>query len=104
MLLALSLAAGLAQNPLPQAVVQDRLAAPLRIHAAGKPIDTGEDVGHSAPLVRDVNGDGRLDLLLGNFRGTVDLFAADLGSDPDPVLLAPQRLEVNGEPLEIPNW
>ena len=104
-MLLLSLAAiCFAQDPLPQAVIQDTLAAPVRISAAGKPIDTGEDVGHSAPLVRDLNGDGRLDLLLGNFKGTVDLFAAGPGSDPDPVLLAPQRLEANGEPLEIPNW
>jgi hypothetical protein len=41
------------------------LQAPLRVLADGKPIDV--DVGHAAPLVTDFDGDGRVDLLVGQF-------------------------------------
>src|SRR5689334_21822648 len=41
------------------------LAPPVRIEAAGKPIDTA--VGHAAPFVGDFDGDGKSDLLVGQF-------------------------------------
>lgn len=45
--------------------LSDELAAPVRIEAAGKPIDT--DTGHAAPFVGDFDGDGVRDLLVGQF-------------------------------------
>jgi hypothetical protein len=50
------------------AVAQDsgELAAPVRIMAAGRPIDV-EQVGHSAPFLADIDGDGVNDLLVGQF-------------------------------------
>ena len=41
------------------------LAAPVKIMAAGKPIDV--DIGHAAPFVGDFDGDGLKDLLVGQF-------------------------------------
>ncbi len=41
------------------------LAAPFRVEAGGKPIDT--DIGHAAPFVADFDGDGIPDLLVGQF-------------------------------------
>src|SRR5262245_2573850 len=41
------------------------LAPPVRLEAAGKPIDT--DIGHAAPFVADFDGDGVPDLLVGQF-------------------------------------
>jgi FG-GAP repeat len=41
------------------------LAPPTRIEVAGKPIDT--DVGHAAPFIGDIDGDGKPDLLVGQF-------------------------------------
>src|SRR5437867_5354289 len=41
------------------------LSPPVRIEAAGKPIDTA--VGHAAPFVGDFDGDGVRDLLVGQF-------------------------------------
>jgi hypothetical protein len=41
------------------------LNPPVRLEAAGKPIDTA--VGHAAPCVADFDGDGVPDLLVGQF-------------------------------------
>lgn len=43
----------------------DDLQAPVRILAAGKPIDV--TTGHAAPYVRDHDGDGVRDLIVGEF-------------------------------------
>lgn len=53
----------------PQATGKERLAAelapPIRIEAAGKPVDV--EIGHAAPFVADLTGDGIDDLLVGQF-------------------------------------
>jgi hypothetical protein len=49
----------------PAGDVARELAAPVRIEAAGKPIDT--DIGHAAPFVGDFDGDRIPDLLVGQF-------------------------------------
>jgi hypothetical protein len=41
------------------------LAPPVRLLAGGKPIDV--DVGHAAPFVADLAGDGTKHLLVGQF-------------------------------------
>ena len=41
------------------------LAAPVKILAAGKPIDV--DIGHAAPCVADLLGTGKPQLLVGQF-------------------------------------
>ncbi len=41
------------------------LAAPVRIHAGDAPIDV--TTGHAAPYVLDFDGDGKRDLLVGEF-------------------------------------
>ena len=44
-----------------------QLAAPVQIQAEGGPIDT--EVGHAAPYFADLDGDGKRDLLVGQFGG-----------------------------------
>src|SRR5258707_2114954 len=41
------------------------LAPPVRLEAAGRPIDT--EVGHAGPFFGDFDGDGVSDLLVGQF-------------------------------------
>ena len=42
-----------------------RFETPVRINAAGEPIDV--TTGHAAPYLRDMDGDGKRDLLVGEF-------------------------------------
>jgi hypothetical protein len=60
--LGLVLAAGLAR-----AAEAVDLAPPVLVLAGGKPIDV--DVGHAAPFVADLDGDGVRHLLVGQFGG-----------------------------------
>ena len=46
-------------------VTAQKLGAPVRIQANGSPIDV--TVGHAAPYMRDMNGDGIRDLLVGEY-------------------------------------
>ena len=58
------------------------LTAPKRIEASGKPIDV--DIGHAAPFVGDFDGDGKHDLLVGQFgQGKLRIFR-NLGSNKNP--------------------
>ena len=41
------------------------LSPPFRVQANGGPIDV--EIGHSAPWVTDLNGDGKFDLMVGQF-------------------------------------
>ena len=71
LLLAASLAAPAIAAPAgaspPGGAIDPELSPPVRIQAAGKPIDT--DVGHAAPFVGDFDGDNIPDLLVGQFGG-----------------------------------
>lgn len=62
------------------------LATPVRIEAAGKPIDT--EVGHAAPFVGDIDGDGVQDLLVGQFGKGVLWIYRNTGTNAQPKLAA----------------
>jgi hypothetical protein len=58
------------------------LAPPVMIQAAGKPIDV--EVGHAAPCVADLKGDGTLHLLVGQFGGGKLRAYRNIGSNAEP--------------------
>jgi hypothetical protein len=70
----------------PAADPAGELLPPVRLEAAGKPIDTG--VGHAAPFVGDFDGDGVRDLLVGQFGGGVLWVYRNEGTDARPKLAA----------------
>lgn len=80
-----------------------RLAPPVRLHAAGAPIDSGEHIAHSGPLVADYDRDGLPDLMVGNFRGHVQLYR-NVGTRTAPELAPEGLLEAEGEVVRIHNW
>src|SRR5215470_3425947 len=49
----------------PPAILSPELKPGVRLEADGKPIDT--NIGHAAPHLADIDGDGKLDLLVGQF-------------------------------------
>ncbi len=92
------------------AALGDDLAAPVRIEAAGKPIDT--EIGHAAPLVYDWDGDGVKDLLVGQFGGGTKggQFAGGLltiyrneGTNAVPKLAAGVKFQAGGQDGIVPS-
>lgn len=81
----------------------DDLAEPVRLKAGSEYIDTGEHVAHSGPLLCDYDGDGLQDLLVGNFRGHIQVYR-NAGTDEQPVLESKGLLEAGGGVLKIHNW
>jgi hypothetical protein len=64
------------------AVSKYKFAAPVRLEAGGKPIDTA--VGHAHPLVVDFDGDGVNDLLVGQFGDGILWVYKNTGTNKEP--------------------
>lgn len=62
------------------------LLPPVRLEAAGKPIDTA--IGHAAPFVADFDGDGVKDLLVGQFGDGILWIYRNVGTNTQPKLSA----------------
>lgn len=102
--LAGTLLAGLCLTSLPlNAQEQYDFETPVRLTADGEIIDTGKHIAHSGPAFADINGDGVTDLLVGNFRGTIEYFE-NTGSAEAPEYAAGKMLEAEGETIKIHNW
>ena len=78
-------ALALAADPKPAEGPADgsgELMAPVRLEVNGKPIDTA--VGHAAPFVGDFDGDGKRDLLVGQFGEGILWVYKNVGTNEAP--------------------
>ena len=82
------------------AVQAGELRTPIKLTAAGKPIDT--DVGHAAPFVCDFDGDGINDLLVGQFGGGNLWIYRNEGTNSQPKLAAGKKFKEGKEDGCVP--
>jgi hypothetical protein len=77
------------------------LTQPVRIEAAGKPIDTY--IGHAAPFVCDFDGDGIKDLLVGQFGEGILWIYRNEGTNSEPKLAAGVKFKDGKEDGRVPS-
>lgn len=82
------------------AMADDELAAPVRLEAGGKAIDT--EVGHAAPFVCDFDGDGVQDLLVGQFGNGQLWIYHNEGTNAQPKLAAGTKFKEGGKDGTVP--
>jgi len=78
------------------------LEPPVRLEAAGKPIDATE-IGHAAPFVCDFNGDGLKDLLVGQFKDGILWIYRNEGTNSEPKLAAGVKFKEGKEDGRVPS-
>jgi hypothetical protein len=76
------------------------LLPPVRLEAAGKPIDTA--VGHAAPYVVDFDGDGVRDLLVGQFGEGILWIYRNVGTNQQPKLAAGVKFKDGAKDGRVP--
>jgi hypothetical protein len=78
------------------------LEPPVRLQAAGKPIDAAE-IGHAAPFVCDFDGDGLKDLLVGQFKDGLMCIYRNEGTNSEPKLAAGVKFKEGKEDGRVPS-
>jgi hypothetical protein len=104
-LLALAAAVAIADAPADKSKVgpadgAGELFAPVRLEAAGKPIDTA--VGHAAPFVGDFDGDGVRDLLVGQFGDGILWIYKNVGTNAAPKFAAGVKFKDGSKDGRVP--
>jgi hypothetical protein len=79
------------------------LQNPVRLSAGGNPIDVSREVGHSGPTALDFDKDGKIDLLVGTFSGTIHFFR-NTGTNQEPAYEDKGLVEAGGKPIRVNNW
>jgi hypothetical protein len=85
----------------PKGTGQGIFHSPLRLSAADGVIDTGDAWGHSGPWVEDVDGDGRRDLVVGDFSGLFRLYRNE-GTNSKPSYSKAVNLQAGGTDAKVP--
>jgi hypothetical protein len=76
------------------------LAPPVRVEAGGQPINV--DLGHAAPFVADLKGDGQLTLLVGQFAdGRLRLYP-NVGTRTEPRFEKFEWFRAGGQVARVP--
>jgi hypothetical protein len=85
----------------PKGVATGIFHAPTRLSAADGVIDSGPSWGHSGPWVEDVDGDGRRDLVVGDFSGLFRFYRNE-GTNAKPRYAAAVNLQAGGADAKVP--
>ena len=85
----------------PVRVEKDLFHAPRRLAAADGVIDSGPSWGHSGPWVEDVDGDGKKDLVVGDFSGLFRFYRNE-GTDREPRYAPAVNLQAGGVDAQVP--
>src|SRR6516162_1833366 len=76
------------------------LAPPVPLQAGGQPINV--DMGHAAPFVADLKGDGKMVLLVGQFgQGKLRLYP-NIGTKGNPKFDQFEWLQAGGKVATVP--
>lgn len=78
----------------------DLFNPPVRLEADSKPIDHGAAWGHCGPTLADVDGDGKLDLVVGDFGGTFTLYK-NVGTNTSPKYAAGRPILAADGPAKV---
>ena len=81
-------------------VLQSELGKPVRLEADGKPIDT--EIGHATAAVYDWDGDGKRDLLVGQFGSGMMKVYKNHGTNDAPTFKALTWLEADSKVVTTP--
>src|SRR5262245_1825622 len=76
------------------------LKPPVRLEADGKPIDTA--IGHAAPHLADIDGDGKLALLVGQFGDGILWIYKNVGTNSAPRYAAGVKFKAGKEDGRVP--
>ncbi len=80
----------------------DRLEPPVRLTTHdGQVIDAGAAGGHCGPTMSDVDGDGLVDLVVGDYSGKFR-FYKNIGTNQQPRFDQLDYLQAGGAPAEVP--
>jgi hypothetical protein len=85
----------------PEGVVAGTFHAPVRLSAADGVIDSGASWGHSGPWVEDIDGDGKRDLVVGDFSGLFRVYRNE-GTNTKPRYAAAVNLQAGGADAKVP--
>ena len=97
----LGLFASLLMLPVPGGGDSNELLPPLSLQVGGQPLDVARD-GHSAPFVGDFDGDGKRDLLVGQYHeGRLRVYR-NTGSNARPRFTGYRWFEAGGKPGRVP--
>ena len=80
-------------------------SAPTIVMVGDQPLNTAANKGYPSPAMYDVDGDGKVELVLGDIFGALLVYENENEGSGDPVWSAFEPLKSHdGEEIEVSNW